>query len=308
VERPRFEIADCPADEVELLRRELGVSGPLAQILVRRGLADPASARAFLAADEEHPPTDFTGIERAIEPILRHAANGARITIHGDYDVDGICSTAVLVRSLRRLGANVDWYLPDRASDGYGLNPATVQRLAQQGTRLLVTVDCAITAVAEVERAKALGLEVVVTDHHSPRADGVLPDAPIVHPTVCSYPCPDLCATAVAYKLAQALEQAAASRVPARADVVAPARPGMQALEEDLDLVALATIADVVSLTGENRALVWRGLRALAGTAKPGLRALMSIARVDLGKLTERSVAFALAPRLNAAGRLYRAS
>jgi len=234
-------------------------------------------------------------------------ASGARITIHGDYDVDGICSTAVLVRSLRRLGANVDWYLPDRASDGYGLNPATVQRLAQRGTRLLITVDCAITAVAEVEQAKALGMEVVVTDHHSPRADGALPDAPIVHPLICGYPCPDLCATAVAYKLAQALEQAAASQGPPRADAVDPARPGASALAEDLDLVALATIADVVSLTGENRALVRRGLRALASTAKPGLRALMSVARVDPGKLTERSVAFALAPRLNAAGRLYRA-
>jgi single-stranded-DNA-specific exonuclease len=307
MERPRFEIADCPADKVDALQRELGVSGPLAQILVRRGLDEPAPARAFLAADEEHSPAEFAGIERAIEPILRHIASGARITIHGDYDVDGICSTAVLVRSLRRLGANVDWYLPDRASDGYGLNLATVQRLAQRGTRLLITVDCAITAVAEVERAKALGMEVVVTDHHSPRADGVLPDAPIVHPLLCGYPCPDLCATAVAYKLAQALEQAAASPGLARADAVGPARPDAPALAEDIDLVALATIADVVSLTGENRALVRRGLRALAGTAKPGLRALMSVARVDPGKLTERSVAFALAPRLNAAGRLYRA-
>jgi single-stranded-DNA-specific exonuclease len=202
---PRFEIIDCSADEAELLQRELGVSGPLAQILVRRGLAEPALARTFLAADEEHQPAEFAGIERAIEPILRHVRSGARITIHGDYDVDGICSTAVLVRSLRRLGANVGWYLPDRASDGYGLNMATVQRLAQQGTCLLVTADCAITAVDEVAQAKALGMEVVVTDHHSPRADGALPDAPIVHPTVCGYPCPDLCATAVAYKLAQAL-------------------------------------------------------------------------------------------------------
>jgi single-stranded-DNA-specific exonuclease len=307
MERPRFQIADCPTDRVEALQRELGVSGPLAQILVRRGLAEPAPARAFLAADEEHSPTEFAGIERAIEPILRHVANGARITIHGDYDVDGICSTAVLVRSLRRLGANVDWYLPDRASDGYGLNLATVQRLAQRGTRLLITVDCAITAVAEVERAKALGMEVVVTDHHSPRADGALPDAPIVHPLLCGYPCPDLCATAVAYKLAQALEQVAASQGLARADAVGAARPDAPALAEDIDLVALATIADVVPLTGENRALVRRGLGALAGTAKPGLRALMSVARVDSGKLTERSVAFALAPRLNAAGRLYRA-
>ncbi|HEY3866524.1 MAG TPA: single-stranded-DNA-specific exonuclease RecJ [Solirubrobacteraceae bacterium] len=313
MERPRFEIADCPAEAVEILRREFGVSGPLAQILVRRGLAEPALARAFLAADEEHSPMEFAGIERAIEPILRYARSGARITIHGDYDVDGICSTAVLVRSLRRLGANVDWYLPDRATDGYGLSLLTVQRLAARGTRLLVTADCAITAVAEVAQAKTLGIEVVVTDHHSPRADGVLPDAPIVHPAVCGYPCPDLCATAVAYKLAQALEHAAAAATGTAAGAKPDAGFGDggvssgRALEEDLDLVALATIADVVSLTGENRTLVRRGLRALAGTAKPGLRALMSVARVDPGKLNERSVAFALAPRLNAAGRLYRA-
>ncbi len=287
------------------------MSGPLAQILVRRGLADPAAARAFLAAEEEHPPTAFVGIERAVESILRHVSGGERITIHGDYDVDGICSTAVLVRSLRRLGANVDWYLPDRASDGYGLNPLTVQRLAARGTRLLVTVDCAITAVEEVAQAQALGMEVVVTDHHAPRSDGVLPDAPIVHPAVCSYPCADLCATAVAFKLAQALERAAAAAGSTQAGAGAAdrdgERPAGRALEEDLDLVALATIADVVTLAGENRTLVRRGLCALAGTAKPGLRALMSVARVDPGKLNERSVAFALAPRLNAAGRLYRA-
>jgi single-stranded-DNA-specific exonuclease len=304
VERPRFEISNCPPGDVELLERELRISEPLAQILVRRGLAEPASARAFLAADEEHPPTAFAGIERAVEPILRHVCSGERITIHGDYDVDGICSTAVLVRSLRRLGANVDWYLPDRASDGYGLNLLTVQRLAAQGTRLLVTVDCAITAVDEVARALELGMEVVVTDHHAPRADGVLPDAPIVHPALCSYPCVDLCATAVAFKLAIALEHAAAA---GSAHANAGDASGGRALEEDLDLVALATIADVVRLVGENRTLVRRGLRALAGTAKPGLRALMAVARVDPGKLNERSVAFALAPRLNAAGRLYRA-
>jgi single-stranded-DNA-specific exonuclease len=297
VERPRFEIADCSPISVQMLTRELGVSEPLAQILARRGYREPVAARAFLAADLEHPATTFVGIERALEPILRHVAGGGLITVHGDYDVDGICSTAVLVRSLRRLGANADWYLPDRATDGYGLNPQTIERLAGRGTRLLVTVDCAITAVDEVALAKALGIEVVVTDHHAPRADGALPDAPIVHPAICGYPCPDLCATAVAYKLAQALEAAA----PLNA-----ARDG-RALEQDLDLVALATIADVVPLTDENRTLVRRGLRALAGTAKPGLRALMSVARVDPGKLTERSIAFGLAPRLNAAGRLYRA-
>jgi single-stranded-DNA-specific exonuclease len=277
------------------LQRELGVSGPIAQVLVRRGFVEPASARAFLAAEDEHPPTAFAGIADAVGPILEAVRSGERITIHGDYDVDGVCSTAVLVRALRGLGANVDSYLPDRASDGYGLNEQTVRMLAGRGTRLLITVDCAITAVEQVAAAKALGMGVVVTDHHAPRADGVLPAAPIVHPLICGYPCPELCATGVAYKLAQALWQASERQ------------PGERELEADLDLVALATIADVVALVGENRTLVRRGLRALAATTKPGLRALMAVARVDPGKVNERSVGFALAPRLNAAGRLYRA-
>jgi single-stranded-DNA-specific exonuclease len=289
----RFEIPDCPADDVQSLRHELGVSAPLAQVLVRRGYADPRLARAFLAATEEHSPHEFRGIGDAVEMILRHVAGGSRITVHGDYDVDGICSTAVLVRALRGLGAEVDHYLPDRASDGYGLNLDTVQRLAARGTQLLVTVDCAVTAVEEVTVAQSLGMEVVVTDHHTPRADGILPQAPIVHPRLCGYPCADLCATAVAYKLAEAL-YSAQERDP-------------RELSRDLDLVALATVADVMPLTGENRTLVRRGLRALAATTKPGLRALMSVAGVDSAKVNERALGFALAPRLNAAGRLYRA-
>lgn len=275
------------------LRRELAVSGALAQVLVRRGFAEPERARAFLAADEQHAPSAFAGIERAVATILEHVAARRRITIHGDYDVDGVCSTAILLRALRALGADVDHYLPDRMGDGYGLAADTVRRLAARGTRLLVSADCAITAVEEVALARELGIDVVVTDHHAPRADGALPDAPIVHPAVCGYPCAELCATAVAYKLAQALYE----------------RAGRDAreLERDLDLVALATVADVVPLRGENRTLVRRGLRALATTAKPGLRALMRVARVDPGRVDERAIGFALAPRLNAAGRLYRA-
>ncbi len=286
----RFEIAPCPQPQLHELRRELGVSEALAQVLVRRGFADPEHARAFLAAEEEYPPAAFAGIEAAIATILTQVRAGNRITVHGDYDVDGICSTAVLVRALRAAGADVDWYLPDRASDGYGLNARTVQRLAARGTRLLITADCGITAVEEVRLAQELGVEVVVSDHHAPRSDGALPQAPIVHPAVCGYPCPDLCATAVAYKLAQALCEGV------RYDP-----------REDLDLVALASVADVVPLLGENRALVRRGLRALAGTAKPGLRALLAVARSSAGEVNERTVAFALAPRLNAAGRMYRA-
>ncbi len=291
--RPRFQIADCPPEDVARLRGELGVSGALAQVLVRRGFGEPASARAFLAAEEEHLPAAFEGIEQAVAMILAHVEAQQRVTIHGDYDVDGICSTAILVRALRAIGADVDSYLPDRASDGYGLGKPTVERLAARGTRLLITVDCAITAVEEVELAHSLGMEVVVTDHHSPRADGVLPQAPIVHPALRGYPCAELCATAVAYKLAQAVFEASGRDA--------------RELEQDLDLVALATIADVVPLIGENRTLVRRGLRVLASTRKPGLRALMAVARIDAGRVNERAVGFALAPRLNAAGRMYRA-
>ena len=152
----------------------------------------------------------------------------------------------------------------------YPSSKPSLRMLAGRGTRLLITADCAITAVEEVRAARELGIAVVVSDHHSPRADGTLPDAPIVHPALCGYPCPELCATAVAYKLAQALLEASGA-----------GEAGLARLTRDLDLVALATVADVVPLLGENRALLRRGLRALAATAKPGLRALMSVAGVD---------------------------
>jgi single-stranded-DNA-specific exonuclease len=259
----------------------------VAQALVRRGLGDPRDAAAWLAADERHPAAAFAGVDAAVDLIRRHVATGSPITVHGDYDVDGVCSTAILVRALRRLGARVDWFLPSRTEDGYGLSSRTVERLADRGTKLLVTADCAITAVEQVAEARALGMDVVVTDHHTPRADGALPDAPIVHPALCGYPCPDLCAAGVAYKLAEALLG--------------------EEPREDLDLVALATVADVVKLQGENRRLVREGLRALAATSKPGLRALMRVGKVDPSRVDASACGFRLAPRINAAGRLYRA-
>jgi single-stranded-DNA-specific exonuclease len=293
VQSARFEISPCPPSAVQRLREQLGVSDALAQVLVRRGHGEPTSARAFLEAGEEHSPHEFAGIAGAVALILEHSRRGARITVHGDYDVDGICATAILVRTLRDLGANVDSYLPDRATDGYGLSLATVQRLAARGTELLLTADCGVTAVEEVQAAHELGIAVVVTDHHAPRPDGVLPATPIVHPAICGYPFKELCATAVAYKLAQALVEASGGNA--------------SRLSRDLDLVALATVADVVPVLGENRALLRRGLRALASTVKPGLRALMAVAGVDPAKVDARAIGFALAPRLNAAGRLYRA-
>ncbi|MDA0137739.1 single-stranded-DNA-specific exonuclease RecJ [Solirubrobacter deserti] len=275
------------------LAAELSCSHVLAQVLVRRGLGEPEAARTFLAAGVRHGLEEWPGLMEVAERILGHVRRGARITVHGDYDVDGVCSTAILVRALRTLGADVDWYLPSRIDDGYGLALATVEKLAARGTNLLITVDCAVTAVDEVAAAQALGLEVIVTDHHSPRADGRLPEAPIVHPRVNGYPCPELCAAGVAHKLAMALLAA----------------NGMDPnwAEEDLDLVALATVADVVPLQGENRRLVREGLKALAATRKVGLRALMDVARVDPSGLDESAIGFRLGPRLNASGRLYRA-
>jgi len=288
-----LEIAPCDVAATLALQHELGVSHVLAQVLVRRGLSDVAAARAWLAADERHDPAAFAGIDGACALVLRHVEAGSTITVHGDYDVDGVASTAILVGALRALGADADWFLPSRGEDGYGLSAAAVARLAQRGTRLLITADCAITAVDEVAAARAAGIDVVVTDHHSPRSDGRLPDAPIVHPALCGYPCADLCAAGVAYKLAAALYVAA----------------GREASEADagLDLVALATIADCVALRGENRRLVRAGLRALAATTRPGLRALMRVARLDPARVDARAVGFRLAPRINAAGRLERA-
>jgi single-stranded-DNA-specific exonuclease len=284
---PRVEIPQYDLAAALVLRHELGVSHAFAQVLVRRGLSDPQAARDFLGAAETHDPAEFSRIDVAVDAIRRRIESGGRIVVHGDYDVDGVCATAIMVRALRALGANVGWFLPGRIDDGYGLSEETVRRLAGRDCELLLTVDCAITAVDEVELARAAGLEVIVTDHHAPRADGRLPDCPIVHPGVCGYPCPDLCGTGVAYKLAQAL--------------------GADTAADDLELVALATVADVMPLHGENRHLVREGIAAMANTAKPGLRALMEVSRADPSLLDSYALGFRLAPRINAAGRLRRA-
>jgi single-stranded-DNA-specific exonuclease len=286
-QNPRLEIPGYDLGAALALQHELGIGHVLAQVLVRRGFHDAAAAREFLDARERHPPSAFAGIERAVQTIERTIADGSRITVHGDYDVDGVCATVVLVRALRSLGARVDWFVPDRIGDGYGLSAATVERLSARGTRLLITADCAITAVDEVAAAVSEGLEVVVTDHHRPRPDGELPACPIVHPSVCGYPCPEVCGTAVAHKLAEAL--------------------GAETVGGDLELVALATVADLMPLRGENRRFVREGLLALGRTSSPGLRALTEVAGCDPSALDASAVGFRLAPRINAAGRLRRA-
>jgi single-stranded-DNA-specific exonuclease len=286
--------------DVQSVADALGVSGPVAVTLVRRGYRTPAEARAFLAADETHPPEAFGGMDEIVALTWAAIEAGERITVHGDFDVDGVSATALLIGTLRELGADCDWLIPDRIADGYGLSAENVEKLAARGTALLITVDCGITAVEQVALAQELGMEVIVTDHH--QRDEELPACLILHPEVSNYPFTSLCGTAVAWKLACALR---AGAVVGGAGLVAAPEP--DAGLKDLDLVALATVADVVPLVGENRSLVKRGLAEMRRTKRVGLRALMEASRVEPTRLDEGDLAFRLAPRINAAGRLYRA-
>jgi len=276
----------CPQPAVRALASELGISEVTASVLVRRGYADPVEARVFLAGElPGHDPLRLGDMAGAVDAVRRAIADGRRICVHGDYDVDGICATTLAVLLLRELGAEVDWHLPSRFDEGYGVSRDTIARLAEEGCGLVLTVDCGITAVVEVAEARARGLDVVVTDHHRPGES--LPDCPVVATLVGDYPFTGLCGTGVVWKLAEALLGAGHSFLP-----------------RHLDLVALATIADVVPLVDENRALAIAGLRALARTQKPGLRALMRVGGVDPAAVDAGAVGFRLAPRINAAGRL----
>jgi single-stranded-DNA-specific exonuclease len=276
-------IRPCPRGKVLELATALGVGEATASVLVRRGYADPDAARAFLAAEPPgHDPFLLGDVATACETIRETIAAGRRICVHGDYDVDGICATALAVTALRSLGAAVEWHLPSRFEEGYGVSRDTLARLADEGCGLVLTVDCGLTAVEEVAEARAAGLDVVVTDHHRPGE--TLPDCPIVATRPSEYPFPELCGTGVVLKLLEALS--------------------VEGLERHLDLVALATVADVVPLVDENRALVTAGMRRLARTDKPGLQALMRVGGVDPAALDTGAIGFRLAPRINAAGRL----
>src|SRR5215208_5755988 len=276
-------IAPCAHADVRRLSAALGVSEVTATVLARRGLCDAGEARAFLDGGlPEHDLFSLGDMREAVAAIVRAVAAGARICVHGDYDADGICATALGSLLLRELGADAAWHLPSRFEEGYGLNGDTLARLAGEGFDLVLTVDCGITAVEEVAEAKRLGLAVVVTDHHRPAA--AFPDCPVVAPLKGDYPFRGLCGTGVVWKLAQA--------------ILGPEHPFC---DRHLDLVALATIADVVPLVDENRALALSGLRRLGQTLK-------RVAGVDPAAVDEGAVAFRLAPRINASGRLGRPS
>lgn len=267
----------------------------LAQILYNRGYRDLADIERFLRAEEAPlgDPWAMADLPAAVERIGRALDRCEPIAVYGDYDADGLTATAVLCLTLRALGAAARPFVPHREREGYGLRDGALDALRDDGAGLVITVDCGVTAVEEVARARRRGLDVVITDHHEPPA--ALPPAPVLNPrrSDCAYPFKDLAGVGVAYRLAEALLRA---RLPAsRAEETA---------ERLLDLVAVGTLADVVPLHGENRGLVRRGLEQLRREGRPGVRALLARAGARQALIDADTVTFTLVPRLNAAGRL----
>jgi len=272
---------------------DLHIPEPLAAILVQRGLAAPDLAKAFLRPDLERlsDPLAWADMARAVELIVGAVRGGIAILVHGDYDVDGQCAAALLTRVLSSLGAKAHAFVPHRLRDGYDFGPAGLAEAKRLGAGLVITCDCGITAVEAVREARAAGIDVIVTDHHLP-GDELPPASAVLDPrrADCRSTDKNLCGAGVAFKLAQAL---------------APALGASPHLPlHFLDFVALATVADVVPLTGENRILVRHGLKMLADSRWTGLRALVEAAGLAGRPIKSGHVGFILAPRLNAAGRI----
>lgn len=291
---PRWVIAPEPdRATVDALARTIGVPPALAALLVQRGYGEATHAKQFLRPELESlsDPLALAGMAEAVETIVKAVKAGHQILVHGDYDVDGQCATALLTRALRIAGAKVEGFVPHRMTDGYDFGPAGLARAIAIGARLVITCDCGITAVDTVRRAREAGMDVVVTDHHLLGPE-VPPATALVDPQR-----PDdtsglgsLCGTGVAFKLVQALVGPLG---------LPPALP-----LHFLDLAAVATVADVVPLIGENRIIVRHGLKVLARSRWPGLRALAAVAGIHQAEIRASQVGFILGPRLNAAGRI----
>jgi single-stranded-DNA-specific exonuclease len=254
------------------------------ELLIGRGCKDALEAEAFLYPDsgQLHDPLLLSDMPAALARINAARERGERVVIYGDYDVDGVCASAMLLICMRSLGLSAHAYIPSRHDEGYGLNRAAIDRLAQTYT-LLVTVDCGITDASLIDISKALGMDVIVTDHHQPGAR--VPNCPVINPMLNGYPFPSLCGAGVAFKLIQAIL-------------------GLDAALNYIDLAALATVADVVPLAGENRVLVKLGLEAINSNPRPGVAALISAAGMNGRPVTSTAIAFQIAPRLNAGGRV----
>lgn len=289
------------SERIAALERAAGVSAVVARLLICRGLDDPARAREFLDPKlaQLRDPGDLPGVPAAVERIARAIAARERIVVYGDYDVDGMTATSLLVQCLRLLGADAGYYVPHRLDEGYGLNHEALRTLAAQGAKLVITVDCGIASAAEAATARAIGLDLIITDHHE--FGPVLPDAAaIVHPRLpgSAYPFAGLSGAGVAFKLAWALCQQASGAKKV-------GEPMRNFLLSAVGLAALGTVADMVPLIDENRVLVQHGLASLKERPGLGLAALMRLAELQQKpRLATDDLGFVLAPRLNAAGRL----
>jgi single-stranded-DNA-specific exonuclease len=266
---------------------------PIARLLMSRQIDTPERVRQFFEPrlNELADPFILTGMDKAVERLVRAMRERERVMVYGDYDVDGITSTSLMYLVLNRLGAEVIYYLPNRLIEGYGLSPDGIDYAVANGVGVILTVDCGITAVAEVEYARAKGIEVIISDHHQPGPELPLAVA-IVNPKLipAGTPIDDLCGVGVSFKLAQALYRALAQ--------------DETELEEHLDLVALGTAADIVPLTGENRIVTKYGLRQIERSNKPGLKSLCFVSNLMGRSITTGQIVFVLAPRINAVGRL----
>lgn len=301
----RWLLPETVDQQAASLAGELGLHPLPARILLHRGFKTPEAASAFLSDKLADLPDPFRmkGMAAAVERLTRALRTGEKITLYGDYDVDGVCSTSLLALFLRELGARPGTYIPHRIDEGYGLNIQAVERIAAEGTRVLVTLDCGVSAVAEISRARDLGVDVVVVDHHTVPA--TLPPAVALlnpHQPGCDYPTKTLCAAGVAFNLCMGLRK----RLRDDGFFATRKEPNLKGL---MDLVAMATVADVVPLTGANRILVSHGLQELTAARRPGVRALKEVAGMEPdAPVTAGQVGFRLGPRINAAGRLHDAS
>jgi len=285
------------AGAIAALAAELKLPVPAVQILWKRGFRNAASAEKFLnpRVEDLHDPFLLRDMDRAVARIETAIARSEPIEIHGDYDVDGVTSTVVLKKALELIGTDAAWHIPHRLNDGYGMQVGSVEDAAQRGVKLIISVDNGIRATAAIARGLELGVETIITDHHLPEND--LPVAvAIVNPsrTDCSYPNPNLCGAGVAFKLAHAILSRAGW----------PERKLYRVLESFLKLVAIATIADIVPLTGENRIIVKHGLAGLGDVRNHGLRALLTVAGFKDRVPDAGEVGFRIAPAINASGRM----
>ncbi len=271
----------------------------LVQVLYNRGIATPEEADAFLMPDALYGnPFELYRMNAAVDRLRRAIRAGEPMAVYGDFDVDGVTATALLVQTLQSLGAKVKPYIPHRIDEGYGLNPDALKQLQEQGVRIVITVDCGVRSLDEIAFGKQIGLDMIVTDHHAPGDE--LPDAlAIIDPkqAACKYPWKELSGAGIAFKLAQGL---------LRAEARVPLSKGRTPISEDnlLDLVALGTVADLVPLTGENRAFVKKGLAQLRLAERPGIQAILRQAALKAESIDAGMIGYTLGPRLNAAGRL----